>query len=100
MLYLQGYCDVVALLSGLSSVVTRDIKQFDSCNLYTVNTLGSLSTEHSSSSLVSISNPFLARLFSKKRTRYCHSSGVVCVVIVVQKLGHFVISLSLLKIFT
>ena len=31
--------------------------------------------------------------------RYCHSSGVVWVV-VVQKLGHFVISLSLLKIFT
>ena len=42
---------------------------------------------------------FLARLFSKKTTRYCHSSGVVCVV-VMQKLGHFVISLSLLKIFT
>ena len=41
----------------------------------------------------------LARLFSKKTTRYCHSSAVVCV-IVVQKLGHFVISLSLLKIFT
>ena len=44
---------------------------------------------------------FLARLFSKKTTRYCHSSGVVCVcVVVVQKLGHFVISLSLLNIFT
>ena len=42
---------------------------------------------------------FLARLFSKKTTRYCHSSGVVCFV-VVQKFGHFVISLSLLKIFT
>ena len=42
---------------------------------------------------------FLARLFSKKTMRYCHSSGVVWVV-VVQKLGHFVISLSLLKIFT
>ena len=39
---------------------------------------------------------FLARLFLKKTTRYCHSSCVV----VVQKLGHFVISLSLLKIFT
>ena len=46
------------------------------------------------------STHFLARLFSKKTTRYCHSSGVVCVVVVVQKLGHFVISLSLLKIFT
>ena len=44
---------------------------------------------------------FLAQLFLKKTTRYCHSSGVVCVVIVVvQKLGHFVISLSLLKMFT
>ena len=31
----------------------------------------------------------LARLFSKKTTRYCHRSGVVCVVIVVQKLGTF-----------
>ena len=44
---------------------------------------------------------FLARLFTKKTTRYCHSSGVVCVVVVVvQKLGYFVISQSLLKIFT
>ena len=39
----------------------------------------------------------LARLFSKKTSRYCHSPGVGGVV---RKLRHFLISLLLLKIFT
>ena len=43
---------------------------------------------------------FLARLFSKETLRYCHSLVVVGGVIVVQKLLQFLISLSLLKIFT
>ena len=49
-----------------------------------------------------ILKPLLARLFSEKTSRYCHSpgggggggGGVV------QKLRHFLISLLLLKIFT
>ena len=44
---------------------------------------------------------FLAQLFSKKTSRYCHSPvlcGGVCVGIVMQKLRHFLISLSLLEI--
>ena len=40
----------------------------------------------------------LARLFSKKTSRYCQSPIVVCVVVVVQNLWHLLISLSLLKI--
>ena len=48
---------------------------------------------------------FLARLFLKKTSRYCHSPGVVIggVVVVggvVQKLKDFLISLLILKIFT
>ena len=44
--------------------------------------------------------PFLAQLFSKKTSRYCHSPVIVSGVVVAQKLLHFLISLSLLKIFT
>ena len=42
----------------------------------------------------------LAWLFSEKTSRYCHSPGVVGGSCVVQKLGHFLIYLLLLKIFT
>ena len=43
---------------------------------------------------------FLARLFSKKTLRYCHSPGAVVGGGVMRKLWHFLISLLLLKIFT
>ena len=42
----------------------------------------------------------LAWLFWKKTSRYCHSSVIVGGVVDMRKLRHFLISLSLLKIFT
>ena len=54
--------------------------------------------------ICSYRNKFLARLFSKKRSRYCHSPGAVGSSVVVgglvRKLWHFLISQLLLKIFT
>ena len=44
-----------------------------------------------------IDSTFLVRLFSKEIFKYCHNSAIVYVIIVGQKLEHFIISLLLQK---